>query len=107
MVDRCVCCGEIVPEGSWMCLNCRRFTVTAGGRRSGKTAHMLQRAALRNAVVIVKNRQRKAELEAQAKRMGLSVRVETLPQWEKATEIPKINWYIHDILVRKDTEDGK
>ena len=20
--DRCVCCGEIVPEGSWVCPNC-------------------------------------------------------------------------------------
>jgi predicted nucleic acid-binding Zn ribbon protein len=37
-VDRCVCCGAVIPEGGWVCLNCSRFTVTAGGRRSGKTA---------------------------------------------------------------------
>lgn len=23
MVDRCVCCGEIIPEGTEVCINCR------------------------------------------------------------------------------------
>lgn len=23
-VDRCVCCGEIVPEGTWVCWNCEQ-----------------------------------------------------------------------------------
>ena len=23
-IDRCVCCGEIVPEGRWVCPNCER-----------------------------------------------------------------------------------
>lgn len=22
MEDRCVCCGEIIPEGSWVCPRC-------------------------------------------------------------------------------------
>jgi predicted nucleic acid-binding Zn ribbon protein len=70
-VDRCVCCGAVIPEGGWVCLNCVRFTVTAGGRRSGKTAHILNRADLTGAVVIVKDEHRKTQLEEQAKRMGL------------------------------------
>lgn len=37
----------------------------------------------------------------EAKRMGLSVRVETLPRWEQATEVHKLNWLIHDVIVRK------
>lgn len=105
--DRCVCCGVAIPEGGWVCLNCVRFTVTAGGRRSGKTAHILTRAAIRGAVVIVKDENRKTQLEEQAKRMGLSVRVETMPRWEKATEIPKLSWLIHDVIVREEAGDGK
>lgn len=22
MENRCICCGEIIPEGSWVCPNC-------------------------------------------------------------------------------------
>lgn len=106
-VDRCACCGAVIPEGGWICPNCRRFTVTAGGRRSGKTAHILNRAALTGAVVIVKDENRKTQLEEQAKRMGLSVRVETLPRWERATEIPKLSWLIADVIVREEAEDGE
>jgi hypothetical protein len=21
--DRCVCCGAVVPEGTWVCINCK------------------------------------------------------------------------------------
>lgn len=23
-VDRCICCGEIIPEGNWVCPTCER-----------------------------------------------------------------------------------
>ena len=26
MVDRCVCCGEIIPEGTMVCPNCLLLT---------------------------------------------------------------------------------
>ena len=22
MEDRCICCGEIIPEGGWVCISC-------------------------------------------------------------------------------------
>lgn len=31
--DRCVCCGEIIAEGSWICLRCERITTTKTERR--------------------------------------------------------------------------
>lgn len=31
--DRCVSCGEIIPEGRWVCPNCER---KAKGKKDGK-----------------------------------------------------------------------
>ena len=33
LVDRCVCCGEIVPEGRQICLDCEN-KIDRGGRRT-------------------------------------------------------------------------
>ena len=38
--DRCVCCGEIVPEGTMVCINCEKSDQTIyieGGKRKCDT----------------------------------------------------------------------
>lgn len=35
--DRCVCCGEIIPEGQWVCPNC---LVTVKEIEDGKTENV-------------------------------------------------------------------
>lgn len=38
MEDRCVCCGEIIPEGQWVCKNCME------GKENEVTEHEEKRA---------------------------------------------------------------
>lgn len=56
MEDRCVCCGEIIPEGQMACPNCLVYTVEAtkaneeflvigGGKGSGKVFFLEQMIA--------------------------------------------------------------
>lgn len=43
MVDRCVCCGEIIPEGRMICIKCEnetsnnKYLYVLPARHSGKT----------------------------------------------------------------------
>lgn len=36
MVDRCVCCGAVVPEGTEVCINCR-YQYLESGRTQSKS----------------------------------------------------------------------
>lgn len=37
MVDRCVCCGDIIPEGSMVCSNCQKKYQSDQGRAEPQT----------------------------------------------------------------------
>lgn len=45
MVDRCVCCGAIVPEGTEVCINCRhQYLDTENGQTVSCPDHSISRA---------------------------------------------------------------
>ena len=45
MVDRCVCCGAIVPEGTDVCINCRhQYLDTENGQTVSCPDHSISRA---------------------------------------------------------------
>lgn len=39
MVDRCVCCGAIVPEGTQVCINCRWLYMESGNTGSASSSN--------------------------------------------------------------------
>lgn len=47
MVDTCICCGEVIPEGRMICPNCeaelwpKREKLPTGGRKRDKAAFLL------------------------------------------------------------------
>ncbi len=42
--DRCVCCGEIIPEGRMICKRCEMSGEDVAKRLSGRIAHLEEEA---------------------------------------------------------------
>ena len=44
MVDRCVCCGAVIPEGTEVCINCRhQYLDSENGQTASCPDHSISR----------------------------------------------------------------
>lgn len=42
MVDRCVCCGAIIPEGTQVCINCVRRTLDSAPKAASSCPDLIK-----------------------------------------------------------------